>query len=140
MVELTVDIVLAGLAAMALCLLMSAVVSNADKALTLLPLLLIPQLVLAGVLFRTGDKPVLREVSYLASARWGFAATASTVDLHTLEPISCAGVQPLAADCDQPWRHNPVTWLGSVAALVGLTAAAVIVTMAVLCRSDRRPP
>jgi ABC transport system ATP-binding/permease protein len=46
--ELALDVNLAGLAAMALCLFVSALVSNADKALTLLPLLLIPQLVLAG--------------------------------------------------------------------------------------------
>lgn len=136
--ELTLDIALAGLAAMTLCLLVSALVSNADKALTLLPLLLIPQLVLAGALFETGDTPVLREVSHLASARWGFAAAAASVDLPALEPIRCDAPRPRGADCDQPWRHDPATWLGDLAALGGLTAAAVLATVAVLRRGDRR--
>ena len=136
--ELTLDVTLAGLAAMALCLLVSALVSNADKALTLLPLLLIPQLVLAGVLFETGDKPVLREVGHLASARWGFAAAAATVDLPELEPIRCDGPEPPAADCDEPWRHDPATWLRNLAALLGLTAASVVATVGVLRQADRR--
>jgi ABC-type multidrug transport system ATPase subunit/pSer/pThr/pTyr-binding forkhead associated (FHA) protein len=136
--ELMLDITLAGLAAMTLCLLVSALVSNADKALTLLPLLLIPQLVLAGVLFETGDTPVLREAGHLASARWGFAAAAATVDLPALEPIRCDGPRPRTADCAQPWRHDPATWLGDLAALLGLVAASVLATVAVLRRGDRR--
>jgi hypothetical protein len=47
---------------------------------------------------------------------------------------------PRAADCDQPWRHEPATWLGDLAALLGLAAASVLATVAVLRRSDRAGP
>lgn len=43
------------------------------------------QLVLAGPIFQVDEKPVLREVSYLATARWGSAAVASSTDVIGLE-------------------------------------------------------
>jgi hypothetical protein len=42
------------------------------------------------------------------------------------------------ADCDEPWRHDPATWLRNLAALLALTAASVLATVGVLRRSDRR--
>lgn len=163
-VELAIGVVLAGLASMALCLMISAMVSSADKALSLLPLLLIPQLILSGPLFAIGTKPVLREVSYLASAHWGFAASAASMDLVNVEgdkrvqicrdknadapaPPPGVTVTDPCADAAQPddpnapkplpsWTHTNAVWTRDIVALVLLCSVALGGTTLVLRLRD----
>ncbi|GAA1768601.1 FHA domain-containing protein [Luedemannella helvata] len=122
--ELIVVAALTGLAAMALGLLISSLVSNPDKALTILPVVLLAQFLLSGAFFDVNGS-VLKPLSYVTSARWGFAAAASTADLQGLVPRTCG--QPLdpslppgtrviksEADdpaCDSTRKHEPKTWL-----------------------------
>lgn len=140
--ELMVDVALAGVASMAVALLVSALVSSSDTALTLLPLLLIPQIVLSGGLVSIQNTPVLQELSFLMSARWGLAAVASTVDLNGLNRSAQPGVgaayaRPgLLPAADPLWSHAAGTWLGDGLALVMLTAAALAVTLYMLRRRD----
>lgn len=119
LVELWLGLTLAGGAAMCIGLLISAVANNADRALSLLPLLLVPQLVLSGGLLSLSEAPVLRWPSYLASSRWGFAALAGTVDLKRLEG-------PRAA-ADWLWRHDPASWGWDCAFLLLMSGLAVLV-------------
>jgi ABC-type multidrug transport system ATPase subunit/pSer/pThr/pTyr-binding forkhead associated (FHA) protein len=86
--EFVVGFVLAGLAGMSLGLLISAVSTNVDRAISLLPLLLIVQLVLSGAFQNVNETPVMREVSYLASGYWGYSAAASTIDLSQLQALN----------------------------------------------------
>ena len=128
--ELVVGIALTGLAAMALGLFLSALVSRADKALTLLPLLLVPELVLSFPQLEIETKPVLNQLSYFASAQWGYAAMASSIDLNRLayddarivdpriqgdpENATAALVQSVKAasltGMRKRWRHEPLYW------------------------------
>ena len=75
-------------------LVISAWVSNADKAMPMLVLMIMIQLVFSGGLVPLGGRAGLEQVSYVVPARWGFAMAASTVDLHDLEifrpPGMCA--------------------------------------------------
>jgi len=50
-------------------------------------------------------KAGLDQLSWLAPSRWGFAATASTVDLVRITPPGAA-IKP-----DPLWRHLPHVWL-----------------------------
>jgi ABC-type multidrug transport system ATPase subunit len=140
--ELIVDVSLAGLAAMGLGLLVSAAVSRADQALTLLPLLLVPQLVLSFPYFSIDEKPVLRELSYVASAQWAYASVASTVHLEQLLYLQARGNDPRippVANADQAsasvkdavhgstgvrlldrWERSVPWWTADAAALLGL--------------------
>lgn len=87
--ELFVVIALTGASAVALGLLISSVVSNTDKAMTLLPVTLLAMYLLSGGPTALDDKPVLREVSYVNSAQWGYAASAKIADAERL--LECAG-------------------------------------------------
>jgi hypothetical protein len=78
---------------MAFGLLISALVSNPDKALTLLPVLFLFQTLLAGPLFDLAHQPVLGPLSYATNTRWGFWAVASTADLQSL-PGGCTSAAP----------------------------------------------
>jgi ABC-type multidrug transport system ATPase subunit/pSer/pThr/pTyr-binding forkhead associated (FHA) protein len=138
--ELFVGVALAGVSAMALGLLLSALVSNTDKAVTLLPVILLTQFLLAGPLFDVSERPVLRELSYLSSTRWGYAAAAATADLRHL-PGGCdasprrAGVGQ-GATCDALWRHDVGTWMFDVTVLVALTIAPLVLATVALRRRD----
>jgi ABC transport system ATP-binding/permease protein len=117
--ELIVVASVTGLAAMALGLMISALVSNPDKALTILPVILLAQFLLSGAFFNVGNSVVLKPVGYVTSAHWGFAAAASTADLQVLAPHTCGGpaaphvLKSSAADpaCDSFRKHTAGTWL-----------------------------
>jgi hypothetical protein len=154
-VELIVVGALAGLAAMSLALVISALSESADRAMTILPVVLIVEMLLAmgGVFPDLVDKPVLKQASYVAGAQWAFSASASTVDLdHLMSVDRVARSHPeihidnpgpaLAALSDERivdrfWRHDWQTWLLSAGALLALTAAGVLGTGLIL--RGRRP-
>jgi ABC-type multidrug transport system ATPase subunit/pSer/pThr/pTyr-binding forkhead associated (FHA) protein len=80
--ELIIDLALTGIAAMSLGLLVSALVKSADKAVTILVVLAVGQLVLSNPGLNIGGQPVLAQLSWATSATWGFGAVASSVDLR----------------------------------------------------------
>ena len=128
-VELFLAVALTGIAAMALGLMLSALVTTADKALTLLPVVLLGLFLLAGPLFNLTDRPGMRELSYVTATRWGFSALASTTDLEGIR-----GCKP--ADCQSSWNHTVGTWLANMAALAVLTTLSLFIASAALRRRD----
>jgi len=116
-----------GLAAMALGLLISAFVSNADKALTILPVVLFAEFLLTGGLFAV-TQPGMRQLSYLSSAHWGYSAAASTVNLDSLTFDGCNGAPaggPHIA-CNSFSAHTAAAWGADMALLMALTAMFLI--------------
>jgi ABC transport system ATP-binding/permease protein len=86
MVELMLAMFALGVASMTLGLLLSSVVDTSDKAMPLLVVVVMFQVVLSGGIFPLHGKAGLEEVSWLSPSRWGYAATASTVNLNTVIP------------------------------------------------------
>src|SRR3954447_1160086 len=113
--ELVFDIAMTGLAAMCVGLLISAAVTTSDKATPLMAAVVASSLLLAGVLFDLRDKPVIRELSYATSSRWGFASSASSVNLKFLEVDQCH--EPPNESCDKAWDHKTGVWLFDLGAL-----------------------
>jgi hypothetical protein len=68
--------------------------------------------VLAGGLIPVTGRLVLDQLAWFVPARWGFAASASTVDLTSVE----AGLP-----VDRLWRHVPGAWLQDAGMLVALS-------------------
>jgi ABC-type multidrug transport system ATPase subunit len=85
-VELMLAMFALGVASMTLGLLLSSVVDTSDKAMPLLVVVVMFQVVLSGGIFPLHGKAGLEEVSWLSPSRWGYAATASTVNLNTVIP------------------------------------------------------
>lgn len=161
MLELVVGISLAAVAAVALGLLLSSLVSSSEKAMSLVAVIFIVQWLFSGVAIDLQKKPLLRPAAYLMSANWGMAAAGSTADLRSLMAESCGGAAvagpsgrvedpnapvpavpagPSAAPlppCDARWSHDLPTWLTSVVAMLILAGVALWVTGLAL---DRREP
>jgi ABC transport system ATP-binding/permease protein len=74
--------------AICLGLMVSASVKNSAQANSALPLLLLPQIIFAGVLFGLDKVPVGRIVSWLTISRWSIGAYGTLIDLNILIPTS----------------------------------------------------
>ena len=153
--ELVIAAVLAGLAGMALGLLISALASTADQAVTVLPVVLLLELLLAmgGLFPDVVDKPVLKQLSYAASTQWSFAAAASSVDLGRMQALDSVGRDAPTIRLDDPigkfdslatslqespsWQHEPSAWLEDVGAVVLISGLALLA--AGIAVSRRRP-
>jgi len=82
--EVLLGLFITGLSAMALGLFLSAFARNADKALTIVPIVIVPQLILAGGFFPVGA-PGIAQASWLASAQWGTSAVSSSIDMNDVQ-------------------------------------------------------
>jgi ABC-type multidrug transport system ATPase subunit len=106
----------------ALGLLLSACVNNPERASTLLPYVLIPQIILCGGLLAVEEEP-LRTLAYVGSpAYWGFRAV-------RLGATELPSIFPWAA------KYNDNPWL-ACAALALQTVALLILTGWFLRRKD----
>jgi ABC-type multidrug transport system ATPase subunit/pSer/pThr/pTyr-binding forkhead associated (FHA) protein len=153
--EVAVAVVALTIASAMIGLVISAWVSNADKAMPMLVLMIMVQLVFSGGLVPLAGRPGLQQVSYAVPARWGFAMTAATVDLRAIEtirpPTFCAKLEQAQAQGELPadlvassdakeiqnichhkppvadaiWKHSSATWLGDLAALLVLSALSI---------------
>lgn len=154
LLELAVVVALTGLAAMSLGLVLSAFAPTVDRAMTLLPVVLILQLTLAsgGLFPELVDKPGLKQMTYAAGPQWGFTAAATTVDLNRLQPLNAVAQELPPLDLRDPTdtltairdapvgddrlRHDARRWWTAVMALVGLAVGGLIVTYLLLRRRD----
>ena len=93
--EIYVTMARTSLAGLMTGLLISAVVPNNDRAMSLIPLPLIPQVVFAGVIFNLDNPQLLQGLGAFFSARWAMAAMGSTVGLNgfrlSADKLSYAG-------------------------------------------------
>jgi ABC-type multidrug transport system ATPase subunit len=111
MLELFVDVAATAASAAVLGLAISAVSRSSNQYIALLAVVSVAQLVSAGSFVPIRGRPVLEVIAALTPARWGIAATASSVDLANLVP----GVR------DPLWKHTASTWLFDMAMLATLT-------------------
>jgi len=84
--EILVTIVLAGIAGIALGLCISVVATTPDKATSLIPIVLVPQILFAGLMFNLGG--VTEIMSWFTASRWVMDALGTIVDVNKIpEPI-----------------------------------------------------
>ena len=155
--ELIVVAALVAAGAMAVGLLVSAVVSSADRVALVLPAVVGFHLVaLAGSVVPTAPRvPVLDETRFLSSTYWGYAAMAGTADVEHLaaanrvyqrvpdmtvddlvRAVESRNVDALAADPGDLARARG-TWWRNVATALLLSAAALGAAYVALRRSSR---
>ncbi len=79
--EIYISMALTSLAGLMLGLAISAVAPNNDRAMSFIPIILIPQVIFSGIIFAL-DNPGLQFLGSFFAARWSMAAMGSTIGLH----------------------------------------------------------
>ncbi len=113
-VELYLGLAMTAITSAMVGLALSSLARSTEQVLPMLVVTIMVSMVLAGGLIPVTGRLVLDQLAWFVPARWGFAASASTVDLNTVE----AGL-PL----DRLWRHLAGAWLEDVGMLLALAAA-----------------
>lgn len=80
-IEISITMALAALAGLMIGLLISALAPNTDRALSLVPIVLVPQVIFSGAVFKL-DTPTLQAIGDLFAVRWAMAGMGSSVGLH----------------------------------------------------------
>ena len=123
-VTIFITVWLGALAGMALGLGVSAASESADRAMSLVPYLLITQLVLCGVLFPLGG---VKFISYIMPARWSVSGLGGIAGLNAGLLHQTAGLYP----------HSAIGLIGNWVMLLVLTAAGLAIAVRRLYRQGR---
>ncbi len=131
LLELIIAIAVLAVASMCLGLLVSAFVSTSEKAMPFLVMLTMFQVILSGGVLPFNGMNGLSQLSWIAPARWGFAAGASTVNLNGI------GLLP-GTDADPLWGTSSGDWLRDVGITAGWAAVYLVITLIQLRRLGPR--
>ena len=111
--ELFVTVAATCVASALLGMALSALAQSQDQIMPMLVVSIMSQLVFSGGMIWVTDRLLLDQLSWVTPARWGFAASASTIDTHRLIP---GPTDPK----DQHWDHKASAWLFDMAMLAVL--------------------
>jgi ABC-type multidrug transport system permease subunit len=115
-VELYVAVALTGIVSAILALALSSLAKHSEQLLLTAVLVILLSLVFCGGMFPLGGNYGLDVFSWLVPARWGFAASAASVDLNAIDAL---------APHDPLWTHSTGRWLSDLAILVAFAAAGI---------------
>lgn len=117
--ELFVALALTALVSMVSGLLISAMVRSGEQVMPLFVVFLMAQLVLNGGLLQINDRGVISTLAIGVIARWGFAMSASTVNLGAISP---------SLDEDPLWEHSLYAWGTAGTYLVAMLIIVITLT------------
>jgi ABC transport system ATP-binding/permease protein len=106
-------------------LLVSSLMTTVEQTTPPLVVAVMAQLVLSGGVIPVTGRVLLEQLSWIAPARWGYAAAAGTVDLTTI----AAG-----SPDDVLWSHHPFPWLLAMFVLLLLATIFALLTLRMLRR------
>ncbi len=112
--ELFVTVAATCVASAVLGLVLSSIARSNEQIMPLLVVSLMLQLVLAGGLIPVTGRILLDQLSWVMPSRWGYAASASIVNLRALVPGSLLPQ-------DSHWLHTRSAWVFDMAMLCALT-------------------
>ncbi len=110
--EIALAIAFVSVVSMVIGLFTSSMVSTAERAMPLVFLLVMIQVVTTGGIFAISGTAGLEQIAWFTPSRWGFAASASSVDLNAIAPQGST-IDPL-------WNHTAHAWLVDMGAMVVL--------------------
>ena len=146
--EMLITMFLSAVSAAAIGLMVSSLFTNADRAMTTVPILLMPQILFSGTIFEL--EGVTKAISWFTTARWTMEGLGSTANLNDLEmkkvkvempdPVTGETVKQMLqpkhnfeAFYDPTFGHILKVWL----ILIVITAACLLISRLVLSKIDK---
>jgi ABC transport system ATP-binding/permease protein len=114
--ELFVDVAMTTVASAMLGLVLSSIAKSNEQIMPLLVVAVMSQLVFSGGMIPVTARLGLDQMSWATPARWGFASSASTVDLLSLQD------KVPSVPHDSHWRHTAGAWWFDMGMLILLSA------------------
>ena len=108
--ELFVTVAATCVASAILGMALSALAQSQDQIMPMLVVSIMSQLVFSGGMIWVTDRILLDQLSWATPARWGYAASASTINIDKL-------VTGPTSPKDQHWAHKPSAWIFDMAML-----------------------
>jgi hypothetical protein len=144
LLETFVTLLLTSLAGMALGLVISAASNSGDRAISIVPLALIPQILFAGLIFNI--EGAATPLSWLTISRWAMDALGTSIDLNSLCNLPNIddqggvppGCTPGFLESEAAFTHSPEHLLGRWAALALYALVCIGITAWLLRRRDRQ--
>lgn len=144
LVETFVTLLLTSFAAMALGLVISAASASGDRAISIVPLALIPQILFAGLIFKI--EGAATPLSWLTISRWSMDALGTSIDLNSLCNLpnldDTGGVPPGCTpdflEAEDAFTHTVQHLLGRWGALAVYAAVCLGLTAWLLRRRERQ--
>lgn len=96
LLEIYITLALTALAGLMLGLTLSAIAPNTDRAMSFVPLILVPQILFSGAIF-TLDNPLFQFISWFFAVHWGMAGMGSSAGLLSSALLS-EGSPPHSGD------------------------------------------
>ena len=119
---------LISLSASAMGIFVSSLFTNADRAMTVAPLLLMPQLLFSGMIFELDG--IANVISYAVISRWSMMSYGSTANLNTLSSVTTGGQRMMMPYSDF-YTHTPFhllsTWVILIFFIALFSGLAVLV-------------
>jgi ABC transport system ATP-binding/permease protein len=128
-VELFIALAVVATVSAMVALAFAAPAAYSEQVLLIGVLIVLISTVFAGALFPLSGRFPLEQIAGLVPSRWGFAAAASTVDVHAVNPL---------AESDDSWKHASGQWLLDMGALAAFGVAATAALRWRLRRPSRR--
>lgn len=133
--ELMITMFLTTFASTAFGLVVSTMVSNPDRAMGLAPILLIPQLIFNGLVFKLEGFADL--LSNLAISKWTARAISISVDLND-KPLEIESQTPVPPrDLPEYYDHDLTLLYQNWGILLGVTVLCVILSIVILKQKEK---
>jgi ABC-type multidrug transport system ATPase subunit len=144
LLETFITLLLTSGAGMALGLVISAASNSADRAISIVPLALIPQILFAGLIFSV--EGLATPLSWLTISRWSMDALGTSIDLNSLcnlpnlddQGSVPPGCTPGFLETEEAFTHMAGHLLGRWAMLLFFALACLGLTAWLLQRRDRQ--
>ena len=144
LVETFITLLLSAGAGMALGLAISAVSATPDRAISLVPFALIPQILFAGLIFTI--EGLATPLSWLTISRWSMDALGASLDLNRLCHLPNTddkgsippGCTPGFLETEAAFSHDPLHLVGRWVILVSYAVVCLFIAGWMLRRRDRR--
>ncbi len=122
--EIYITMALTSLAGLMVGLMLSALAPNTDRAMSIVPVILIPQIIFSGAIFALNN-PLLQFLGWFFAAHWAMAGMGSTIGLHADKLVPgddfiYQGTLFSGISGPQAVAHLLLVWIALAALVVGL--------------------